>query len=258
MKLSGDDSSGVEAWFMFNTSWARDGEARSDYFFGAAGLHYKFNENLAAGILFEYDSATTKEDAAEINGTGYLIGPYAAVKLPDQSLYIDGRVLWGASDNEVTPFGTYTDKVQTERMLANLKLSGDIKMENFILTPNLVGSYATDEQEQYTDSLGNIIPSQTVEVGEFSLGVDFAMPIDILTGNFTFKAGLDGIYSSTSISTGSEATSSSLEEWRARSNVGFSYQINENIDMDMDVFYDGLGSDDKYSYGLNSAVGIKF
>ena len=52
-----------------------------------------------------------------------MAGPYVSARL-GPNLYFTGRAAWGISENEVDPFGLYTDDFSTDRWLASAELTG--------------------------------------------------------------------------------------------------------------------------------------
>ena len=67
--------------------------------------------------MVQFDHA--KDDANKASGSGYMVGPYFVAQVPDQPLYFEGRLLYGQTDNKISPLGTFTDSFKTERMLAH-------------------------------------------------------------------------------------------------------------------------------------------
>ena len=82
------------------------------------------------------------------------------------SVAYEARVSWGRSDNNVSPFGTYTDSFDTERWLASGKISGSFMMDQVNVKPTLEVSYFHETQLAYIDSLTNVIPEQSISLGE--------------------------------------------------------------------------------------------
>src|SRR5690606_3433867 len=96
------------------------------------GLDYRLRPNLILGFTVLADTATRFSDdlGYRIGGQGWMFGPYAAVRFAD-SIVLDGKVLWGRSTNAISPFLTYTDTFTTERLLATMRLGGEIAFGKF-------------------------------------------------------------------------------------------------------------------------------
>ena len=116
-------------------------------------------------------------EIAAIKGTGMMLQPYYVTRLPDQPLYFEGRLVAGMSHDRIQPFGTYTDDFETRRLLLQLKISEYLEYGETTVTPSLAGSYTSDKQLAYTDSLGNLIPEQSVALGQLELGLNFETPV---------------------------------------------------------------------------------
>jgi hypothetical protein len=174
---------GSRVWTRLQGAISREGTSDSSYVFGAVGSHFAINKNLLLGAMLQLDYLDQDDGAASIKGKGWLIGPYFVTKFPDRDVFVEGRILYGQSSNDVSPFGTYTDKVETERFLALLKLSGSMLYGKTTLIPKVQLTYATDDQKAYRDSLGNLIPDLDVAWGQVELGLDFETPLEVRRGN---------------------------------------------------------------------------
>jgi hypothetical protein len=105
-----------------------------------------------------------------------MVGPYVSVRLTP-NLYFDARAAWGSSDNQVNPFGRYEDNFATDRWLAQAKLTGNWWSGQFRITPSASVTFVEEQQRSYVDSLGVVIPGQTVSLGRFAAGPEFAYRI---------------------------------------------------------------------------------
>ena len=182
-----------------------------------------------------------------------MVGPYFVAKAPEQPLYFEGRLLYGQSNNDISPLGTYTDSFETERWLAQLRATGEYKLQNTTLMPLLDVTYTEDNQRAYTDSLGNTIPGQSVDLMQVSAGLDFSTPLSVQTGALELTGGIKGIYSSTNGGTAAPE----FENWRGRTHVGLNYTMSNGGAFTFGSFYDGLGASHE-SYGANLGFNMKF
>ena len=170
---TGRDS--LDVWFQASYSSVSDerGGFKNETDFGlySIGADFMANDRLLFGALIQLDQAETitGDLSSEVEGTGWMAGPYVAVKLTD-GLFFDARGALGGSDNTVNPIGTYRDEFITERYLAEAHLTGEIITGNWRLSPRAGLAYFGEEQEAYRDSLGFDIPSQTITIGRFTAG----------------------------------------------------------------------------------------
>ncbi len=146
--------------------------ALSEGHFGVVklGIDYKVAPGLLVGIMAQYDTTSFDSSAAglEIDGDGWMVGPYAAARL-SQHVFLDGRLLWGGSDNDMESAGT-TGSFSTDRFLASARLSGRWEREAWLITPSAEIVYFQDESESFTDSAGTNVASQKAELGRFTAG----------------------------------------------------------------------------------------
>jgi outer membrane autotransporter protein len=234
-------------WAAISSSWS-DGDS---YTLGTIGAHGFVNPNMLIGGMIQFDRA--EDSANNTSGTGYMVGPYFVAKAAEQPFYFEGRLLYGQTNNDISPLDTYTDRFSTERLLAQLRATGEYKLESITVMPLLDLTYTDDAQKGYTDSLGNMIPGQKVSLMQFTAGMDFSMPISVQTGSLELTGGLSGIYSS---STGAAATPE-FENWRGRTHLGLNYGLENGANLIATGFYDGIGTNDE-SYGASLGLDWKF
>lgn len=234
-------------WAEISSAWSGEGS----YTLGTLGAHSFMNPNLLVGGMVQFDYAD--DPANNASGQGYMVGPYFVAKAPEQPLYFEGRLLYGQSNNDISPLGTYTDSFETERWLAQLRATGEYKLQNTTLMPLLDVTYTEDNQRAYTDSLGNTIPGQSVDLMQVSAGFDFSTPLSVQTGALELTGGIKGIYSSTNGGTAAPE----FENWRGRTHVGLNYTMSNGGAFTFGSFYDGLGSSHE-SYGANLGFNMKF
>jgi len=249
-----EGSASVNGCVASGNAWASLTSARSgsdSYTLGTIGAHTVVNQNLLIGGMFQYDRS--EDSANNASGTGYMVGPYFVAQVPDQPLFLEGRLLYGQTDNEISPLGTYTDSFNTERWLAQLRATGEYQYQATTLMPLLDFTYTDDTQKAYTDSLGNVIPGQTVSLMQISVGVDFSTPISVDTGALELTGGLSGIYSSTD----GGAAAPEFENWRGRTHLGLNHTMENGANLSATTFYDGIGTDYE-SYGASLGFDMKF
>ena len=249
-----EGSASVNGCVSSGNAWASLTSARAgsdSYTLGTIGAHTVVNPNLLIGGMFQYDHS--EDSANNASGTGYMVGPYFVAKLPEQPLFLEGRLLYGQTDNEISPLGTYTDSFETERWLAQLRTTGEYKLQATTLMPLLDFTYTDDTQKAYIDSLGNTIPGQTVSLIQITAGMDFSTPIPVSTGALELTGGFSGVYSATD---GGAATPE-FENWRGRTHLGLNYDTGTGATMNVGAFYDGIGTNYE-SYGATVGFDMKF
>jgi len=234
-------------WAEITSAWSGGGS----YTLGTLGGHTFVSPNQLFGGMVQFDY--TDDPANNASGRGWMVGPYFVAKTPEQPLYFEGRLLYGQTDNEISPLGTYTDSFETERWLAQLRATGEYKVQNTTLMPLLDFTYTEDRQRNYTDSLGNTIPGQTVNLMQLSAGMDFSIPLPVQTGNLELTGGLSGIYSSSD----GAAAAPEFENWRGRTHLGLNYDTGRGTTVRFGTFYDGLGTSYE-SYGANLNFDMRF
>lgn len=156
------------------TSFSDGEDARDlDGHFGmmTVGADYVVSRSVLVGAFVQFDSMHEQDDAAltDVEGFGWLAGPYATVMLSDQ-LYWHGRAGWGRSRNEVSPYQTYTEDFDTSRWLVWTALSGRWNYGPWQFTPEASITYLEDKSESYVDTFGANIPSVKSSLGQAKAG----------------------------------------------------------------------------------------
>lgn len=243
----------LKLWTQVSGSSSSAGTADSELWIGYFGGHKFLSDDLLVGglIQVDYSRETDKVSGSNVDGTGWMIGPYVAGKVIGQNVFYEARFAWGKSENNITPFGTYTDKFETERWVASGKLRGNYLWGDVTFSPNIALFYSDETQISYTDSLANTIPSQTITSGNVNFGPSVSKKITLDNGAIlTPKAGLSGIYTiNASTTNNSQALSITQGDLRAKLDFGFELLTLNGMTIQSNLFYDGFGIDDYSAYG---------
>lgn len=242
---------GQPAWFQLRGSWSENGSADSRHAFGAAGGHLRVKDGLLLGAMLQFDHQSEDDGASSASGTGWLAGPYAVARLDGQNLYASARLLYGRSSNSIAPFGTYEDDFDTTRVLAQMRLAGDLERAGIRLTPYLDAAYANEEQKAYTDSLGNLVGAQKIHLRQASFGLDMARPVELGAGQMLLTGGFAGVWSSASGTAVAETVIPAYSGWRGKLNFGLTRVWGNGGELSVAARYDGLGSAGYESYGVS-------
>ena len=243
-----------DIWTEIYGSRSSAGDSQSSLWVGYLGLHYFVNDFNAVGLLAQLDWSDEENSVAgsSASGTGWMIGPYAAGKFPEQNLFYEVSAAYGQSDNKFSPFGTYRDSFDTTRWMLSGKLTGEVIYDNVRIRPEVGLAWYEEEQHSYIDSLGNPIPGQTVSLGELRFGPTFSSTRDMVNGSvLQLNFGVGGVYNfDIADSNTSQASPIGTDELRARLNAGLALTEPENgISLTAEVFYDGVGISDYETYG---------
>ena len=252
-------------WGEIAGSYTRSDFGDTRFVLGSFGIHRKYSERFLAGAMLQIDLADHDLDgkSGSIDGTGWLVGPYFAARHGTWPLYFEGRLLYGQSDNDIrfndSDLGEKMrmGSFDTTRMLAQLRLEGEIALSDGDEGPRLIPYADThwfeDRAAAFTDSIGTRISGQTISIGQLELGSNVEVPIAMSHGAMTFTGGLGLVYSKTE---GDYIPSVSRS--RGRGEIGFSYGLDDNVRIDFESFYDGIGTSGYEGYGLSLNAEIKF
>ena len=106
------------AWGTIRAAFSESDGQDSGYALATFGRHVEVKPNLLLRAMLQLDYAETSEGATEVDGYGWLVGSYAVYRLPDQPVIFSAHMLYGQSNNDIAPLGTYRDQFKTERWLA--------------------------------------------------------------------------------------------------------------------------------------------
>ena len=250
------DNYRFDAWFeaqykKFDAG--TDGEGN----FGVAhfGMDYLLNQNVLIGAMVTLDTMDDENLAANssASGHGWMAGPYITARLAP-NLYFDARVAGGESTNKVSPFNTYTDEFGTQRWMATASLSGDFQRGKWNIRPNASLAYFTETQDSYVDSVGSVIPSQTIELGQLKIGPTFTGRFEGDNGEiFSPYLSVDAIYNigQTSGVTLTNGPTASTDGWRGRLKAGVNVKTEDGLELGFGTTYDGLFRSDFDAWGLS-------
>ncbi|MCW8963389.1 MAG: HYR domain-containing protein [Gammaproteobacteria bacterium] len=228
-----------------------------------AGFDYLLTPKVLIGMGIQIDWLDQDEDiTGELSGTGFLIGPSITAHLND-NFYLDARLAWGESDNDISPFDTYEDSFDSERWLVSAALIGDFSHGAWRITPEVRLNYFEDESESYIDSLNVSIPSVQSRVGELEFGprIDYQMDLDdgsIFSPYVTIK-GIQTFKNKNTFANLVGATPNTGETgFRARTELGFTLVKQERYTVSASTFYDGIDDGQFDAWGGNLELRVPF
>ena len=256
-------------WGQVTGSYASSDSGDVKSVLGSFGFHRKYSERFLAGAMLQFDLADhdLARQAGMIDGTGWLVGPYFAARNGKRPLYFEGRLLYGQSDNDIrfndpgTGIGVRNGSFDTKRLLAQLRVQGEIALSDENEGPRLIpyadARWVEDRAATFTTvsatGLRNSVPGQKVSVGQLELGSNVEVPIAMTHGAMTFTGGLGLVYSNTE-----GDFIPSVSRSRGRGEIGLSYGLDDNVQIDFESFYDGIGTSGYEGYGLSLRAEMKF
>ena len=216
----------------------------------SVGADYVFNSNILIGVMAQFDdiSQDATLTAGAALGSGWMAGPYATLRLPD-NVFWQSRAAWGTSSNSISPDQTTSVSFDSERWLASTKLSGQWMFGGLAIKPEASVSYLEDVSNSFVDTFGNPIPKVSTRLGQVKVGPDFGYSFGLggyavqphagmeLIWNFANDASAAGLGD---LADGSGGTS----PVRGRAVAGLRVLGPDGISIDAQSGYDGIGSGD--------------
>lgn len=216
------------------------------------GADYEVLPGLMVGALMQFDFANEKSGllGSSAEGHGWMAGPYLSARLTD-NLFFYSRAAWGQSENSVSPFGTYTDRVDGERWMARADLTGDWQWDRWRFSPTLGFAYFEEAIKSYTDSSGIRIDGQTYALGRLNFGPEIGYSIPLADGStlgpmFSVQGiwdfeGAHGVMFN--------EIPGGTPEFRAKVQAGVSLIAPWGYSIRGSGFVDGIGANDYKAYG---------
>ena len=243
-------TAGWPLWMQVQGARSDDPDGDTEYLIGTIGAHQEISDRLYLGVMLQFDHVARNDGIGRIEGSGWLAGPYVVGRLADHPLYFEGRLLWGQTRNTITPFGTYSDRFDTERMLAMARISGEMVFGDVTLMPTVAASHTTDRQQTYTDSLGNVIGAQDIALTRLEVGFDARWPVTLGLSEWILEGGIRALHTRSSGSGLTLADSAPVDGTRGRINLGIRHVTRSGGEVSMSGYYDGIGQADYEGYGL--------
>ena len=239
-------------WMALSGRWGSGDAALDRYVHGAFGAHLFRSKGLIFGAMLQADHGEHTDGLGRVESDGWLIGPYFVARFGDGDLRMSGSYLAGKTDIAVNPIGTYTDFVTSDRRLITFSLVDEIQMDQLLLRPRLDIAKVIEDRPGYTDGLGNPISAGKVAITEASAGVDFETPLAVAFGTARLSGGLSAIHSL------EEVDGISDRSTRGRIDIGLLRDFGNGANLDFSASYDGIGSSEKGSVGLELQYSYKF
>lgn len=259
---SGTNNAGMmpyDVWFSGSYTRVDTGSRDSDIWLLYGGVDYQYSETTLIGAMVQVDIAEEKDSAigSKAKGTGWMAGPYMVTRLKDD-LILNAKALWGRSDNDVSPLGTYTDQFDTKRWLLEAELSDRFEYKGLKIDPAASVVYFHEKQDSYTDSLGFIIPGQTISMGRTIFGPTAYLPVEADDGSVTtWHGAIEGVWDFDRNDTvAAQSLSTGADKFRGKATVGVGFMSGENIKINLEGFYDGIGRNNYDASGAQVDITI--
>jgi hypothetical protein len=160
-------------WLEGRVLGARDSVAQTNAFGanGLAGFDYKVLPWLAAGLSAGVESYQTVfgTSGSRSSSIGVSVAPYVGVRLADNIFAAAFAGLSTLTYNN-NPSAITTANFTALRLYFGGSLSGVWHDGPWRFQPTLQGAYGNETQYGYTDSVGTVVPGQTISYGRVALG----------------------------------------------------------------------------------------
>jgi Autotransporter beta-domain/IPT/TIG domain len=226
------------------------------------GADYVVNSRLLLGAMAQFDtmSESSDIDAIDIEGQGWMVGPYATLRLGD-NLFWRVRAAWGQSSNEVRPLLTYTDHFDSDRWLVSSRLTGNMEAGRWTFRPSASVLYMEDVAQSYVDGAGATIPEIRARLGQIEAGPEVSYRYEMGDLQFEPRAALNitATFANEANAQGFGQIDSTLvgpDGMRARAELGLRATTRSGLALDLSGAYDGIGADHHEAYSARLSVRV--
>jgi outer membrane autotransporter protein len=238
----------------------RDG----DFKFLYVGMDYAISPGFLIGALVQIDRTDESIKDADlkgnIEGTGWMAGPYVGIKLRD-NLFFDARAAWGRSTNDIALDDAVVDKrtgsFDTDRWLATATLTGNYQFGALRFSPQIGIAYGNETSDAYKTSLGQDVGAADVTIGRLTFGPEFAYTRRLQDGTLVEPhVSIKGIWNfdqeTLDLSTGPVTP----EEFRAQIEAGILIKTPDGYSVRAAGSYDGIGDKDLEAWSAKAWLNI--
>lgn len=227
----------------------------------ATGAYVAPSPRFMVGAMYRYRESESESAAqnSDVETTGHGAGVHSTIVFTPK-LSASAQLLYERSDNDMTRGGA-TGSFDADQIVASGTLQGSLWRGPFWLRPSVGVTYAHVDSEAYTDSAGTRIPGQTTEQGQVTFGpsigfrrwretgaVKFIEPNFTATGVWTFKDEGD-----TTLASG---TIIEQDEVAAQFSAGLSILLCNNMQLNFNAGYAGLGESEVESWSFGGQISI--
>ncbi len=225
----------------------------------STGLDYVVTPGvLLVGVMAQADDMKEHSSSIgyNISGTGWMAGPYAALRISDH-VFVEGRGLWGTSNNSISPFLTYTDSFETERWLASVRVTGSWSYGALQVRPSAEVIKYHEKSDAYTGHNGIAIDGQTADLGRVIFGPQIGYRMTRPDGTVIEPmAALKGIWDFDSEDTFIAGVTIAHDDFRGLVEGGVRVTASNGFVIDLSGNYHGLGASDFESWGGKALVRV--
>ncbi len=158
-------SDGNGAGYQFNTGGA------------TAGVDYRFEKNLTAGLMIGYDQSSSSQSTGTVNLTGGQMGLYAGYKMDDFHI---GALVDGGLDTYTTLRqglgGNANGSASGTELTGQLNVGYDMKVEDYQVSPFVSGQLTQVNVSGFTET-GSLSPLTFGNQGETYLSSDLGAQV---------------------------------------------------------------------------------
>ena len=270
MGAAGGGFLGETLWGATMLSRSIDGNGEHEHLLATLGAHARMSERLQLGGMLQFDRTDTKSGgdvvSGEIKSSGWMAGPYFAMRDASNPLFFEARLLYGRVTNDVVDLvidqgaDTRNASFGSERWLAQARVEGTYGFDGGArLIPLADLSHARDGMGSFLDGDGDSIAGQTIVIGKLQVGAELEIPLETARGDLRVRPGLRFVVSDSNggAFAGEEYGEPGLRS-RGRIDFGIDYRLDENVVLGFESFYSGLGRKELESYGAGFDLRVDF
>ncbi|MBN2808863.1 MAG: autotransporter outer membrane beta-barrel domain-containing protein [Deltaproteobacteria bacterium] len=246
-------NAGYTDWKIDSRNEESDGELATLI----AGADYKITDKIVLGFSLAYENSDIDTDYNDgwVEQDGVTLAPYMAIVF-NEYLSFDATLgyAWLNTDQERDKGvgNKVKSSLDSNRYFASARLNAYYNVENLKLSGVLGWLYATEDQDSFTENDGNEVDSNSVHLGQLSLGsevsYDFVGWEPYLSATFVYDYQYDDVKSKGY----DDIDQSNYDDTSFEVNPGVRIRFNNNLSADLQGgFVLGRNDYDEYSISAN-------
>ena len=264
-----------ELWFQGTYSSSRNDEIglRNRSYFLHAGIDRQFWQSTVLGVLLQVDSSDDLFPSlgagmgtgmgtgmgamgeTQVEGRGWLAGPYITMNIGDSDLLFEARLGYGESQNEVNFSSVPVIMYETVRLLGSVSFSGlDIfDIYGWRVSPNFEYAYYSEESSTSTfmvQGSSAMVPGTEFDLNRFTFGPSISRSFVRSDGSMlTPVLSFSGIMN--------DLRGTSMDDFTGKVDMGINFMGSSGFHWNIGGYYEGLGSDIQ-TYGITGGIRVLF
>ena len=268
----GDKKRGIGVWVQGTFASVNNDATATKFdgkvFTGLLGVDKQLGEKAILGLAAGYERSNLDTDynLGEIDGSGYLVSPYASFSINNNfSVNVSGGYAWLDYDmnrRESTPVDeTFTGKTDATRYWGAISAVGEWQRDKLTYGANVGVMYSKENRDAFSETgsgaTGTVLQGKvSSQLGQARLGGEVAYDLGKVQPFLNARAEYDFTKSNTVVA--SNQTKPSDDDFGAVVGGGLNLNFSPSVSGQISGEYGGLFRDDYSDYSATARLRVEF